>query len=189
MNPIIAKRDIGLMIFIIGVCIAVLVESWDLPPGTFEPLGSAPIPQAIAFVIIGLCLVILVRAFITLARNNGVQKTEEEIILEAEEKAAGFRPRPWSAAAVLFFSGLYVTILYFGIMGFGIVTVLFLFGIILFLLGMEPVRAFGRLITTFDRAHLAAARPVIIAAVIALIMGFGCEFVFTEIFYVDLPTG
>ena len=91
MNPIIAKRDIGLMIFIIAVCVAVLAESWDLPPGTFEPLGSGPIPQAIAFAIIGLCLIILVRAFITLARHSGAQKTEVEINLEAEEKAGGFR--------------------------------------------------------------------------------------------------
>lgn len=189
MNSNIAKRDIGLMIFIIGVCIAVLVESWDLPPGTFEPLGSGPVPQAIAFFIIGLCSIILIRAFIALTRHKGVQKTEAEVKLEAEEKASGFRPRPWSAVAVLLFTGLYITILYLGIIGFGIVTVLFLFGIIVFLIGMEPLRAFGRLITTFDRSHFAAARPVIIAAIIALIMGFGCEIVFTKIFYIDLPTG
>ena len=71
----------------------------------------------------------------------------------------------------------------------GIVTVFFLFGIIVVLVGIEPVRAFGRLISTFDRQHLAAARPVLIAAVIALVMGFGCEIVFTKIFYIDLPTG
>lgn len=189
MNIVIAKRDIGLMTFIIAVCVAVLVESWDLPPGTFEPLGSGPVPQAIAFLIIGLCSIILVRAFIELARHNGVQKTEEENNIGAEEKAAGFRPRPWSAVAVLLLSGLYVGILYLGIMGFGILTVFFLFGIIVFLVGLEPVHAFGRLITTIDRKHLAAAKPILIAAAIAVIMGFGCEIVFTEIFYIDLPTG
>ena len=189
MDPTIAKRDIGLMIFIIGVCVAVLVESWDLPPGTFEPLGSGPVPRAIAYTIIVLCSIILVRAVVTLVRHKGPQKTAEEVKLEAEEKAAGFHPRPWSAVAVLLFSGLYIVILYLGIMGFGIVTTLFLFGIIVFLVGREPVRAFGQLITTFDRIHLKAARPVLIAAVIAAIMGFGCEFVFTEVFYVDLPTG
>lgn len=189
MNPVIAKQDIGLMTFIIAVCVAVLVESWDLPPGTFEPLGSGPVPQTIAFVIIGLCSIVLVRAVITLARHNGVQKTGEKVNLEAEEKATGFSPRPWSAVAVLLLSGLYIAILYVGIIGFGIVTVFFLFGIIVFLVGMGPVRAFGRLITTFDRVHLAAARPVLIAAAIALIMGFGCEIIFTKIFYIDLPTG
>jgi hypothetical protein len=189
-NRVVAKRDIGLMSFIIAVCVAVLVESWDLPPGTFEPLGSGPVPRAIAFVIIGLCSIILVRAFITLAKKpDEEQKTAEQINLEAEDKAAGFRPRPWSAVAVLLFSGLYIGILYLGIMGFGIVTVIFLFTIVVFLVGMGPVRAFGRLIITFDRTHLAAAGPVLIAAAIALIMGFGCEIVFTKIFYVDLPTG
>ncbi len=177
------------MIFIIAVCVAVLVESWDLPPGSFEPLGSGPVPQAIAFLIIGLCSIILVRAFIALIRHNGMQKSEEENIIGTEEKTAEFRPRPWSAVVVLLLSGLYVGILYLGIMGFGLLTCLFLFGIIVFLVGMESVYAFGRLITTFDRKHLAAARPVLIAAAIAVIMGFGCEFVFTEIFFIDLPTG
>jgi len=188
-NSVTAKNDIGLMTFIIAVCVAVLVESWDLPPGTFEPLGSGPVPQTIAFIIIGLCSIILVRAVITLARHNGMQKTGEQINFETEEKAIGFSPRPWSALAVLFLSGLYIAILYLGFLGFGIVTVFFLFGIIMFLVGMEPLRAFGRLISTFDRQHLAAARPVLIAAAIALIMGFGCEIVFTKIFYIDLPTG
>lgn len=189
MNQVIAKRDIGLMTFIIAVCIAVLVESWDLPPGTFEPLGSGPVPQAVAFFIIGLCTIILVRAAITLIRHNGEQKTDAQVNLEIEGKTAGFRPRPWSAMAVLAFSGLYITILYLGVMGFGIVTVFFIFGIIMFLIGMEPLRACGRLLTTFDRTHLRAARPVLIAAAIALIMGFGCEIVFTKVFYIDLPTG
>ena len=189
MNKTIAKRDIGLMIFIIAVCVAVLVESWDLPPGTFEPLGSGPVPQTIAFIIIGLCTIILVRAVITLTRHNGVQKTGEKVNLGAEKKATSFSPRPRSAVAVLLLSGLYIAILYLGIMGFGIVTVFFLFGIIVFLVGMEPVRAFGRLISTFDRVHFASARPIFVAAAIALIMGFGCEIVFTKIFYIDLPTG
>lgn len=189
MDPTIAKRDIGLMIFIIGVCVAVLVESWDLPPGTFEPLGSGPVPRVIAYIIIVLCSIILVRAAITLRKNSGRRVNGEESGFSPEEAAARFNPRPLSAVAVLFLSGLYIVILYLGIMGFGIVTTLFLFGIIVFLIGREPVRAFRRLITTFDRTHLEAARPVLIAAVIAVIMGFGCEFVFTEVFYVDLPTG
>lgn len=189
MDPTIAKRDIGLMVFIIGVCVAVLVESWDLPPGTFEPLGSGPVPRAIAYTIIVLCSIILVRAAITLRRNNGRHVNEEETSFAPEEAATEFNPRPWSAVAVLLFSGLYIVILYLGIMGFGIVTTLFLFGIIVFLVGREPVRAFRLLITTFDRTHSEAARPVLIAAVIATIMGFGCEFIFTEVFYVDLPTG
>ena len=177
------------MAFIIAVCVVVLIESWDLPPGTFEPLGSGPVPQAIAFVIIGLCLIIMVRALIALARHEEPEKTAIDIALDAEDAAAGFRPRPWSAVAVLVFSGLYIGVLYLGVLGFGIVTVLFLFGVIVFLFGMEPVRGFIKLVTTFDRVHVAAAKPVLIAAAIAVVMGFGCEYIFTEIFYVDLPTG
>lgn len=189
MDPSVAKRDIGLMLFIIAVCVAVLVESWDLPPGTFEPLGSGPVPQAIAFVIIGLCLIIMVRAFVTLFRHAGPEKTERQLTLEAEETASGFQARPWSAVAVLIFSGLYVGVLYLGVLGFGIVTTVFLLFIILFLLGAVPVRALLSLITSFDRVHWPAAKPAAIAIVISIVMGFGCEFIFTEVFYVDLPTG
>ena len=189
MNPSIAKRDIGLMLFIIAVCVAVLVESWDLPPGTFEPLGSGPVPQTIAFVIIGLCGVILLRAVAALVGTSLPEKTADEKEREAELVASGFRSRPWSAMAVLLFSGLYVGVLYLGVVGFGGVTALFLLGTILFLLGTEPLRAFAALVATRDRAHFEAAKPVLIALAISLITGFGCEVVFTQIFYVDLPTG
>lgn len=188
-NPTIAKRDIGLMLFIIAVCVAVLIESWDLPPGTFEPLGSGPVPQAIAFLIIGLCLIILARAAIALARHRVPQKTAEELEMEAADAASGFHPRPWSATAVLVMSGLYIVVLYLGVLGFGVVSTFFLLIVILFLLGRPPLRAFAAWVTSFDRAHLPSAMPVFIAIGISVAMGFGCEFVFTKIFYVDLPTG
>ena len=40
------RVDIGVCLFVIVLCCAVLVEAAKLPPGSFEPLGSAPIPQA-----------------------------------------------------------------------------------------------------------------------------------------------
>jgi len=48
-NPTIAKRDIGLMLFIIAVCVAVLIESWDLPPGTFGPWDRDRCPKPLRF--------------------------------------------------------------------------------------------------------------------------------------------
>ncbi len=58
-NP---RTDIGVCLFLIVVCCAVLVEAAKLPPGSFEPMGSAPIPQATAGLIIFLCLVVMAKA-------------------------------------------------------------------------------------------------------------------------------
>lgn len=189
MNPIVAKRDVGLAIFIIAVCIAAIAECWNLPPGTFEPLGSGPIPIATASIVIGLCLIILARAVVTLVRHRAYTKTTEELTIEAEDAATGFRPRPFAAVVVLALGGLYVGALYFGIVGFGTVTTLFLLLIMLYLIGPVPWGALHAFATTGDRSRLAEARPILIALVIAVIMGYGCEVVFTRIFYVDLPTG
>ena len=189
MNRKVAKNDVSLALFVIVVCVAVLVESWPLPPGTFEPLGSGPVPQATAFIIIGLCVIILIRAMLRLRRLEAETKTAEEAALAAEEAASGFYPRPYSAAMVLVLACVYIGILYLGIVGFGLVTTLFLLATILFLIGAAPLRALAAYAATRDPALLAEAKPVLIALVIAVVMGFGCEVVFTKIFYVDLPTG
>jgi len=53
------------------VCASALWETRDIPPGTFEPLGSAPVPQAVASLIIVLTLVVMVRAWRRLRRGEG----------------------------------------------------------------------------------------------------------------------
>lgn len=46
------RFEVWVSLLVILICVIFLWESWDLPPGSFEPLGSGPVPQATAFVVI-----------------------------------------------------------------------------------------------------------------------------------------
>jgi hypothetical protein len=155
-NP---RTDLGVSLFVIVLCAAVLWEARGLPPGTFEPLGSAPIPRATAWVIILLCLIVMGRAVMVLRRGAVAAAADP-----------GYGARPLDAAVTLGLTVHYVLAMAFRLTGFAILTSVFLFVTIAFL-------------ARFERRLL----PV--AAVVALIMGFGCEYVFTRVFVVDLPAG
>lgn len=150
------RTDIGLALFLIVVCGAVLWEARSIPPGVFEPLGSAPIPQATAGLILLLALVVMGRALHAL-RQEARARPAEDLAL-----------RPLDAAAVIAFTALYVLAMALRLFDFAILTTLFL------------VVTIGAL-TRFERRLL----PLIV--VLALVTGFGCQYVFTRIFVVDLP--
>ena len=46
------RFEVWVSLLVILICLVFLWESWDLPPGSFEPLGSGPVPQATAFIVI-----------------------------------------------------------------------------------------------------------------------------------------
>ena len=151
------RIDLGLGLFLIVVCGAVLWEARTIPPGVFEPLGSAPIPQATAGLIVLLALVVMGRALRALLRGARARPAAEELAL-----------RPLDAAAVIAFTVLYVLAMALRLVDFAILTALFL---------LVTIGALVR----FERRLL----PLILA--IALVTGFGCQYVFTRIFVVDLP--
>lgn len=151
------RADIALSLVLIVVCSAILWATREIPPGTFEPLGSAPVPQATAGLIILLSLAVMGRALWALARGT-----------LAEPADPGFAPRPLDAAITFALTVGYVFVLQLKVVPFAYLTSVFLFVTIGFLI-------------RFDR------RLLTIAAGVALIMGFGCEYVFTRIFVVDLP--
>jgi hypothetical protein len=154
-NP---RTDIGVSLLVIVICAAVLWQAAKLPPGSFEPLGSAPVPQATAGVIVLLCLWVIARAGLALQRG------------EVRDGADGTAPRLLDATAVFFLTVVYVLTMAFRLGEFAIVTSIFLFVTIGLLIRFEP-------------------RRLPIAAVVAVIMGYGCRYVFTQIFVVDLPAG
>jgi len=153
------RTDIGVALVVIVLCCAVLWEARGLPPGSFEPLGSAPVPQAVAGLIVLLCLVVMAKAVLAIARGTTVATDEPD-----------FSPRLPDALIVFGLTVLYVLVMAFRLTGFAIVTSLFLFVAIAFL-------------TRFER------RMLPLAAAIGLVMGYGCQYVFTRVFVVDLPAG
>jgi putative tricarboxylic transport membrane protein len=154
-NP---RVDIGVCLFLIVICCAVLVEAAKLPPGSFEPMGSAPIPQATAALVIFLCLLVVARAALAIWRGETAV---------AEEP---YPPRRLDAAALLGLTVLYVLLMAQRVAGFAPMTALFLFVAIAFLTRFAP-------------------RSLPIAALIGVTMGWGCQYVFTQVFVVDLPAG
>jgi len=151
------RTDLGLALFLIVVCGAVLWEARTIPPGVFEPLGSAPIPQATAGLIILLALVVMGRALLAMVRAAPARPAAEDLAL-----------RPLDAAAVIGLTVLYVLAMALRLVDFAVLTALFL----LVTIGV---------LVRFERRLL----PVIVA--LALATGFGCQYVFTRIFVVDLP--
>jgi Tripartite tricarboxylate transporter TctB family len=152
------RVDIGVCLFLIVICCAVLVEAAKLPPGSFEPLGSAPIPQATAGVIVVLCLLVIARATLTLWRG------------EPSAAEAAYAPRRLDAAALFGLTVFYVLLMAQRVAGFAPITAIFLFVAIAFLTRFAP-------------------RTLPIAALTGVVMGWGCQYVFTQVFVVDLPAG
>ncbi len=141
----------GLMIL---MCAVFLWESWDLPPGTFEPLGSGPVPQVTAGIIIICCLITI---------NSARIKAKESASAESSlPLSIGFGVL--MALATL----LFVVVLHLRIMAFAWMAAIFL---TITIWGLESF----------------AKKKFLPAAVTGLIIGFAVEYLFTQVFVVDLP--
>ena len=150
------RFEVWVSLLVILICVIFLWESWDLPPGSFEPLGSGPVPQATAFVVIFCAGLVILNA-----RKKSVQLSENE---ETQEKPSVRAGLIISSATVV-----YSLVLHFRLMPFAWMTTLFL---IITIWGLEK----------FDR------KKFLPALITAIIIGFASEYLFTEVFIVDLPT-
>jgi len=149
------QYEIGVSLFIILVCAVVIYESLGLPPGSFEPLGSAPVPQATGGLIILLSVIVITSA---IRQPHGTDDPNAE---EAPDE-------PVSALLLAAATLLYVLMLHFRVIGFGTLTAVFLFMVISALERFRP-------------------RALVGAAIIGVLFGYGIEYLFTQVFVVDLP--
>ena len=150
------RFEVWVSLLVILICVIFLWESWDLPPRSFEPLGSGPVPQATAFVVIFCAGLVILNAF-----KKSVQLSENE---ETQEKPSVRAGLIISSATVV-----YSLVLHLRLMPFAWMTTLFL---IITIWGLEK----------FDR------KKFLPALITAIIIGFASEYLFTEVFIVDLPT-
>lgn len=146
---------------LIVLCGMFLYESWDLPPGSFEPLGSGPIPQAVSVLIMGMCVCVMFNAW----RRDKAAVAETAEIAEEDRPEP---PRPRNAVIVLVATVLYALAMAYQLLPFWLATIILVFSIIAILSG-------------FNR------RSMVIGLIIATVMGVGCQIIFTQIFFVDLP--
>lgn len=150
--------EIGVCALIAIICAVALGQALKLPPGRFEPLGSGPVPIWTASVIIVCCVIVAVRALLHLRKRN------LSAVLQHEFSGGN----PMGGLLVLALTFAYVGALHMKLAGFGIVTFIYL---VMMITGMSG----------FSR------RSFVPAIIVAAVAAFGAQYVFTEIFVVDLP--
>jgi hypothetical protein len=150
--------EIGVSALIALICAVFLIQALALPPGRFEPLGSGPAPTWTAAIVIACCLAVMASA----ARSMRGTRIAEAAHLEF---SGG---NPLGGVMVLGLTVAYVAALHIKLTGFGIVTFVYL---LLLILGMEGF----------------ARHRILPAMILSAVAAFGAQYVFTEIFVVDLP--
>lgn len=145
--------------FVALICMVFFIQAWSLPPGTFEPLGSGPVPLTTAAIVIICCLVIIVGRARTLIRDGGLERQ-----FRKEFKGRS----PYGPLVTLGLTVVYVTALDLNVASFGVITCVFLAILIAALENFQP-------------------KVFIPALIVAAIVSFGVEYMFTNVFVIDLP--
>ena len=112
------RWELGVAAFFVAACLVVLWETRGIPPGTFEPLGSAPVPQATAVFIMMLSIAVGISAVRRLRVSGG------------PADAADYKPRPLDAVVVAALTVGYVMLLDARVLDFAPLTAIFLFIVI-----------------------------------------------------------
>lgn len=120
------RWEIGVATFFVAACALILYETRDIPPGTFEPLGSAPVPQATATLIMLLSLAVGLNGWRRLHAGRG------------NAPAPDYQQRPLDAFAVAALTVVYVLVLDARLLDFAPLTALFLFIAIAMLARLRP---------------------------------------------------
>jgi hypothetical protein len=159
------RLEIGFSVFLITLSVVVFWEALSLPPGSFDPLGSAGFPRLISMVIGILSLIVFVRA---VRGFSAYSKKPADPPTQKSAASPTYRRRPDLALGFYALALIYVLVLAFRLVSFAICTALFLVTIM-------------AILTRFERKWL----PAVI--LIALLIGFGCQYIFTQVFVIDLP--
>ena len=127
---------------------------------SFDAVGPLAVPKMIFY---GTVILIL----LSIAQSV-IEKRNQQKALNIDAEAV--KPQVKMAVGMLGMTAVYIIIMSAGIVSFTIATIVFL---------VITIGLLGR----FEK------KIMIYGVVIALIMGFGCDYLFTQIFDIDLPTG
>lgn len=153
-----AKRgEIALAVALIVLSGIIWYGAAKLPPPYFDPIGSAAFPKAMAIVITGLSLIMVTQSF---------RVSDERPVAEG----AGEFPRPRYLLAVAMYGLMiiYAAIMQEKLLGFAPSTMLF-------------VITAGAILGRFR------LRQLLVSIAISIVLGYGGEYVFTRVFFIDLP--
>ena len=114
------RLEIGVALLLILIASLALFGTRTIPPGRFEPLGSAPVPQAVAVLILLLAIWIIVRACI-----------------DRRPIAAAAVDRYLDAGVVVVLTLLFVAAMHYRLASFAILTLVYLIATIGFLTRFE----------------------------------------------------
>jgi putative tricarboxylic transport membrane protein len=151
------KLDIGVSVALIMISVAVYWESLSMPPAFYDPIGPAAFPRALSVTICFLAIILIITA-LRLPSGRSNQADRQSSHRLRLDLTVG--------SAVL--TGFYILLLTLRHLSFAVSTTAYLISFIMLLM-------------PFDRRRLS------ISIIIALIMGFGGGYIFTHVFYIDLP--
>ena len=150
---------------IILVCAALFWDSMSLPESAREPLGSAAIPQVVCAIVALFCAIMIFRSARAVMEERAARADAD---IAADPEAPPVRRRFDLAIKVFTVAVIYVALMQSRWVPSEILTPLFLGGAILIL-------------NEFRR------EAIIPAVAVALGIGLGTNFLFTDFFFVDLP--
>ena len=150
-------QDYIISAFTIMLAALVLWGARAIPPPFFDPLGSAAVPKACAYILIAIALGISIRRYFENKSSPGSDGEDE-----------GFKREPMRALGVVGLSVLYTLAMGAGWLGFRWGTICYI---------------------TLTGALLAKGNKKVMAISLALglLFGIGGQYLFTNVFYIDLP--
>jgi putative tricarboxylic transport membrane protein len=156
-NQVDPKADILLAVGMIILSVVFYIASLDVPPPRYEPLGSAALPQALSVIAALLSVIVLVRAVPALKSYKPAEKNVSDVT-----------PRPGLAVLVFCLTLAFIAVMDLELLSFVPAGIIYL-------------TAVGYFMTHRDLKRL----PRFFGFSVILVTS--CYFIFTKIFYIDLP--
>lgn len=160
-----AILEISISILFVVLAAALFVDSLDLPESLREPLGSSSVPQVVCLLVIGFSVALIFRSARIVVKERARRATNASA---SSPQAPLFRKRLDLAAKVFVGATIYVALMQTRLLPSELLTPLFLGSSIIML-------------TEFRRSALLPA------IVVAIVIGLGTNYLFTDFFYIDLP--
>lgn len=161
--------DIILSLVIIVFSIVIYINTLDLPPPKYEPMGAAALPQILAVLLIIFSIFIFIKAILKKESTSPQGKKTVELGDVSPFQKAVYSPHRFTKAAIVFFlTCIYVFVMSAKLSGFIVATMTYIF--------------FAG--TIMKSANLISKVKMAAFAVVFALVTF---YIFTSLFYIDLP--